>query len=250
MSLNTIKLRVDDVFAHQIVDEIGRCIVQECQLKITYVNFHSMNTIHSNPELANLFKNFDIVLPDGIALRTARKIMNCNVGNHTVWRHFEGWSDLLYAEAIKKKWEIFLLGGVPRKAKDSAKNLAQMYPGINISGEHHGYFSIGEKSEDIIDRINKSGTKILLVGMGQPLQEEFIILNRHNINVNIVIAVGGYFDKTCNRALAYPDWVTGTNLFWLYRLFKEPRRLWKRYSIGLIAFGIRCLSSKTEISSK
>ena len=103
-------------------------------------------------------------------------------------------------------------------------------------GTHHGYLSSEEENDAVIAEIKRSQATIVLVGMSQPLQEEWIVANRRRVRAAVVIAVGAYFDHLTRCADCYPAWVYTCRLNWAYRLMIEPRRLWKRYTIGVLQF--------------
>lgn len=231
----------------ELINEINQSVGQQCQLTITYINFHTTNTIQFTPSTSNVFNAFDIVLPDGIALTWALRIWRKLKSKDSIRRHAEPWLPFLYTLAIEKEWGIYLLGGEAGIAARSTKNLTIAFPGIKIVGANQGHFSSGEESQEVINDINRSGASILLVGMGQPKQEEWIITNQSQLDALILVAVGGYFDKVSQLASAYPVWVYKYHIFWLYRIVKEPKRLWKRYTIGIVAFGLRVLRVKLEL---
>jgi len=231
----------------ELVEEIKRCVEQRRQLTMTYINFHTTNAIQSVQVTSNVFKTFDIVVPDGIALTWALSVLGKLNTHDNILRHIEPWAPFLYSTAVEQGWGIYLLGGGAGVAARSAENLKQSFPGIKIVGACQGHFSTGEELQAVINDINQSGALILLVGMGQPNQEEWIVANQHQLDALIIVAVGGYFDKVSQMANAYPEWVYRYRLFWLYRLLKEPKRLWKRYTIGIVVFGLRVLRAKLAL---
>lgn len=228
----------------ELIEEIKRCVEQRRQLTMTYINFHTTNAIQSAPATSNVFNAFDIVVPDGIALTWALRIWRKLQTRDSILRHAEPWLPFLYSVAVEQGWGLYLLGGETGVAAQSAENLKQSFSGIKIVGTCHGHFSTGEELQNVINGINQSGASILLVGMGQPKQEEWIVANQHQLDALIMVAVGGYFDKVSQMANAYPEWVYRYRLFWLYRFVKEPKRLWKRYTIGIVVFGLRVLRVK------
>jgi N-acetylglucosaminyldiphosphoundecaprenol N-acetyl-beta-D-mannosaminyltransferase len=228
----------------ELINDINESVVQRRQLAVSYINFHTTNIMQVTPSPSDVFNSFDIVMPDGIASKKALQIMGKIKAGDSILLHLETWIPALYSTAVKQRWGVYLLGGDGEIAARSAENLKQSYPGIKVVGTYHGHFSIGDESQKVINSINQSDAVILLVGMGQPKQEEWIISNKRQLNALVIIAVGGYFDKVCKMANAYPKWAYKYGLLWLYRLLKEPRRLWKRYSFGIVVFGLRVLRLK------
>lgn len=227
-----------------LINEIKRRMEQRHQFTMTYINFHTTNAIQSEPAAIDIFNAFDLVVPDGIALTWALRIWGKLKSRDSIRRHAEPWLPFLYSAAVQQGWGIYLMGGEAGIAVQSAENLRQSFPGIEIVGACHGHFSTDMETQDIINDINQSGASILLVGMGQPKQEEWILANKSKLDALILIAVGGYFDKVSQIASAYPELVYKYRLFWLYRIVKEPKRLWKRYTIGIMAFSMRVLQKK------
>lgn len=233
----------------ELTKKIQLSIELKKQLTISYINFHTTTLLkHGNVDSA-LLNAFVLIFPDGIALSWALRILGkLNVmNNKRIYVEVEPCLPSLYSVVGKHGWGIFFLGGKESAgAVQSVEKISQGFSDLLIVGAHHGFISTFEELKCVIDEINQSGAEILLVGMGQPKQEEWIIENKHKLNVSIIIAVGGYFDKISLDAKAYPVWVYRNRLFWLYRLIKEPRRLWKRYSIGIVIFGWRVLWEKIE----
>ena len=229
----------------ELIKEIEYYVEQRRQLTISYLNFHTTSLIQSAHSASAVFQSFDIVVPDGIALTWALGSWGGSKARDSLLRHVEVEPCLpvLYSIAVEQRWGVYLLGGEPEVAARFALDLMQTFPGIGIVGTHHGYLKSDEELLDVINDINQSGALILLVGMGQPKQEEWIVANQHRLDVLILVAVGGYFDKV-SKINAYPEWVYRYRLFWLYRFINEPKRLWKRYTIGIVVFGLRVLRVK------
>lgn len=129
---------------------------------------------------------------------------------------------------------IFFLGGKQGAAMSAQTNLKEKFPFANFVGSHHGYF---KDDVDVIQLINKSKPKILFVGLGCPAQEKWIHNHKGELDVPVIFSCGGKFDYyATNRIKRAPLWMQRMGLEWLHRFLLEPRRLWKRYTIGLIKF--------------
>jgi N-acetylglucosaminyldiphosphoundecaprenol N-acetyl-beta-D-mannosaminyltransferase len=140
--------------------------------------------------------------------------------------------DLIGALASRMEQEglgIYLLGATPEIIAAAAANLRARYPNLKIQFSD-GYFSLTQAT-DRVEAIRESGAHLLLVGMGVPRQEVFLEENWSELGVNLAIGVGGSFDVLAGLRRRAPFWVQEMGLEWLYRLFQEPRRLWKRYLV-------------------
>ena len=195
---------------------------------LAYVNAHCLNVAHADPEFRLLLKKADIVFPDGIGIKIAARLRGvrllANLNGTDLFPH-------ICKLAEQDKLCIYLLGGRSGVADTVASNMCKRYPDLNIAGTHDGYFSKDNEAK-IIDDINSSGTDILLVAMGVPRQEKWLECNKDKLNAGLVMGVGGLFDFYSERISRAPLWVRELSMEWLWRLFQEPGRMWRRYVIG------------------
>ncbi|HKG22840.1 MAG TPA: WecB/TagA/CpsF family glycosyltransferase, partial [Blastocatellia bacterium] len=98
-------------------------------------------------------------------------------------------------------------------------------------GYRNGYFG-AQESERIAGKIKESGADLLFVAMGSPAQEYWISSILRPAGVRFALGVGGSFDHLSGLARRAPAWMQSAGLEWLYRLMREPRRLWRRYLVG------------------
>jgi N-acetylglucosaminyldiphosphoundecaprenol N-acetyl-beta-D-mannosaminyltransferase len=124
---------------------------------------------------------------------------------------------------------LFYLGVKPGVAERAAEILRNQYPGLQIR-TRHGYFS-SEENEAVVKSINAFKPHILMVGMGMPRQEHWVVDNLNEIHANAILTSGACFDYIAGAIPTPPRWMGRVGLEWLYRLISEPRRLAKRYLI-------------------
>lgn len=134
---------------------------------------------------------------------------------------------------------VFLLGGRPEivhKAADFVlRELGQV-----VAGYCDGYSGI-RNTQELIERINRSQAEVLLVALGNPLQEEWILNHRDALEVGIVTGVGALFDFWAGDKPRAPNIVQKIRMEWLYRLCLEPRRLLRRYTVDMLVFFAYCV---------
>jgi N-acetylglucosaminyldiphosphoundecaprenol N-acetyl-beta-D-mannosaminyltransferase len=179
---------------------------------------------------------FDIVIPDGIAVLWSSILFGTSFRRGQIVTTYESVVPVLVHEAIREGWSFFLFGAAPGVAARAGDNLVRTFPGVRIAGTHHGYVGPGEDMDAVVGLIARSKPTILLVALPQPKQEAWILRYRAELGANAVFAVGGYFDKLAKSVSIYPDWVKRTQLYWLYRLLTEPKRVWTRYTFGVPLF--------------
>lgn len=137
--------------------------------------------------------------------------------------------------AAEKGYKVFLLGAAEGIAAKAADILRAQNPGLNIVGTYSPPFGF-EKDKAELDKINRilkeSNADLLFVGMGAPKQSVFIYENMHKYQIPMSFCVGATIDFIAGEQKRAPRWMTDHGLEWLYRLFKEPKRMFKRYIVN------------------
>lgn len=206
----------------QMTKEIFSDFSNEISNFIVNVNPEIIIKNYKNTELIQVLNSEKYQIPDGIGIVYASKI---NKGN--IKQRITG-IDLMNEICIKStkyNSKIFLYGSKPGIASKAKEELEKKIDGINIVGTCNGY----EKEEVVLEKINKSGANMLFVGLGSPKQEQFIIKNRNKLeSIKIFMPVGGSFDVISNSIKRAPEWVIKFNIEWLYRLIKQPKRIFRQ----------------------
>lgn len=144
------------------------------------------------------------------------------------------WLDWIYPfmeEAAKNSWRVFYLSSKPGVAERGAEVLRNRFTGLQIVTSH-GYFDVSPNSlenNEVLKQINDYRPDILIVGMGMPRQEHWILDNMDRVHVNVILSSGACIDYVAGIIPTPPRWTGQLGLEWLYRLLSEPRRLWRRY---------------------
>ncbi|MFO7690905.1 MAG: WecB/TagA/CpsF family glycosyltransferase [Cryobacterium sp.] len=143
----------------------------------------------------------------------------------------------LAAASAQRGKRLFLYGSAPGVAKRAADRLREAAPGLLIDG-HDGY-TAPDQMRHIIDQINAFSPDILFVGLGDPLQQQWIDAHRQQLDVPVILTCGGLFDWASGDNRRAPRWMLSSGLEWLWRLMLEPGRLASRYLIGNPVFLFR-----------
>lgn len=139
---------------------------------------------------------------------------------------------------------VFLLGGQPEVVRKAAAYVTGEL-GQVVVGWCDGYAGMRD-NDALIERINRSQAEVLLVALGNPLQEEWILRNREALNAGVVAGVGALFDFWAGDKLRAPWFVRSLRMEWLFRLCQEPRRLLRRYTIDTLKFFEYCFLQYRE----
>ena len=129
-------------------------------------------------------------------------------------------------------------------AEAAAENVRRLYPAARIAGTHHGYFANADEERRTIDEINAANPDLLLVAFGVPAQEKWIDAHRKELHCGAALAVGGLLDFVSGRIPRAPLWMRRAGIEWIYRLYQEPVRLFRRYVLGNPLFLFRVLKEK------
>jgi len=189
---------------------------------------HALVTFSGDPRLRAIANEFDMVTPDGQPVRWALNLL-----------HGTRLADRVYgpelmrrvcAQASANDVPVYLYGGSPDVRKDLPERLNEMFPGLRVVGSESPPYRplTSAENEQVVNRINTSGAGIVFIGLGCPKQDTFAFANRRHIR-GVQICVGAAFDFHAGAKSMAPAWMQRAGLEWSYRLFREPRRLWRRY---------------------
>jgi beta-1,4-glucosyltransferase len=176
-----------------------------------------------------------IIVNDGIGMDIAARILH----GRSFKANLNGtdFTPYLFSQA-GRPLRVFLLGGKPEVVQKAADYVAQDLR-QEVVGFCDGYKGMADS--EIVQRINQSGTEILLVALGNPLQEAWILNNRSALEAPVVSGVGALFDFWAGGKPRAPELVRKLRMEWLYRLCLEPRRLLRRYTLDMAVFLTSCL---------
>lgn len=202
---------------------------------IFFLNDHGYNIAQKDATYRNMLNQADLLLNDGIGIEIGAKLFGFSFKENLNGTDFIPALFQFFNEEKDKSYRVFLLGAKPGVAQKAQDCLQKKYKNILFVGNQDGYFP-KEDTEKIIEQINNSKTDILLVGFGMPLQEQWIYEHRLQLESTITMAVGAFIDFSSGDMKRAPKILRDLRLEWLYRMWKEPRRLWKRNVVGHISF--------------
>lgn len=210
----------------------------EGKLLINTINAHSYNTALKDAFFAEALMNGDALIPDGASIVMAcRKLKAKSQPTERI----AGW-DLFTMEMERlnqKGGTCFFMGSSEKVLKLIREKAKTVYPNIRIETYSPPYkpeFS-EEENREIIEAINRANPDLLWIGMTAPKQEKWAYRHWDELHIHChcgtIGAVFDFFAGTMERA---PLWWQEHSLEWLYRLLKEPKRMWRRYIIGNTLF--------------
>jgi exopolysaccharide biosynthesis WecB/TagA/CpsF family protein len=225
---NVVGILVDAV-DYEAATELIFCAASERRgLAVSALAVHGVMTGVLDVEHKFRLNHFDLLVPDG---QPVRWVMNQMYGVKLPDRVYGPNLALkVCARAAAEGKSIYLYGGTSAILSKLLHSLKQRFPSIRIAGAEPSKFRQLKPQErvELVSRIRNSGASILLCGLGCPRQETFAFEFRDDLSVPI-LAVGAAFPFIAGLIPQAPSWMQDRGLEWLFRLFSEPRRLWRRY---------------------
>jgi exopolysaccharide biosynthesis WecB/TagA/CpsF family protein len=211
---------------------------------VGFLNMRNHVAATESPALSETFSKIDYVFADGIGLQIGRMLLGLSR-----FQRISG-TDLVPAlleNVASTGCRVFLLGGTERLAKDAAAQLPALFPGVTISGYHHGYFDRSAESR-LLDRINASRSDLLLIGMGTPRQELWLERNQANLNVRVAACVGGLFHYWAGDLRRSPRILIRGGFEWAGILLQQPYK-WRIYTIDAARYLFSLVGKREPNSS-
>jgi N-acetylglucosaminyldiphosphoundecaprenol N-acetyl-beta-D-mannosaminyltransferase len=207
---------------------------------VAFVNLHTANLSCDRPSYREVLNSADVLFNDGIGVEVGclflgRRLVSDLPGNVLVPALLQNWP--------RRPCRVFMVGSTEDVVQHAGTHVMNRFENVVVTGAHHGFFSLTQESQ-LVASINQSRSEILLVGMGNPRQEEFIVRNRAALHTPVAIAVGGLLDIWGGKLHHYPKWATRYRCHWLYRIKQAPGRMWRRYLVGGPRFFARLLYSR------
>ncbi|NWF62010.1 MAG: WecB/TagA/CpsF family glycosyltransferase [Fischerella sp.] len=195
-------------------------------------NLHSLYIYHHDPKMRAFFAKADYAHIDGMPLVFLGKLLGFPLQREQRVTYAD-WVWPLMAEAAEKGWRVFYLGSKPGVAERGASILRDKFADIQIATAH-GYINTQKDSQEnlaTLAAIKAYQPHVLMVGMGMPRQEYWILDNLEHIHANAILTSGACIDYVAGAIPTPPRWMGKMGLEWLYRLLSEPKRLWRRYLV-------------------
>jgi N-acetylglucosaminyldiphosphoundecaprenol N-acetyl-beta-D-mannosaminyltransferase len=207
-------------------------IIENAQNKnsfgVSALAVHGLIESYKDKALREKVNKIDMVVPDGQPVRWAlNAIHKTNMPDRVCGPILTKW---VLEAAHKKGLKVYLYGSTEETLNKFVAHIHDKFSKIDICGIHVDRFREATPQEDIedIEKINRSGAHIVLVGRGCPRQEKWVSDHLGKIN-SVMMAVGAAFDFHAGNIKLSPKWMQDAGLEWFYRLVQEPQRLWKRY---------------------
>lgn len=243
--VNLLGRRINCITVSNIVAAINNACIEQKKIIVTHYNVHGFNLSMQLPWFYEFMQSTDISHCDSIGILNAISYME---GRKLPVGYRASYTCLmpkLLEHCDRHHLSVFLLGSKPEYLQRALERLRIKYPNIIVAGRD-GYFSTDDPSENaaVIHQINSVKPQILIVGMGMPIQENWVRLHQNRLGVNAILTGGAVIDRLAGAVPDCPKLLANRGLEWLYRLYLEPKRLAIRYLLGNPAFMLQIALAK------
>ncbi len=211
----------------EVLKRIHTAIVGHRRLQIGVVNAAKLVNMRRDHTLRSDVLSSDLILADGVPVVWASRLLGRPLPERVAG------IDLMLAmlrRGNEHGYRVYCLGASDDVLAAAVNRITVDYPHVEVVGRHHGYFSL-EDEPGIVAAIVDAKPDILLVAMSSPKKERFLARWSDQIAVSICHGVGGSFDVLAGKVRRAPPSLQRLGCEWLYRVYQEPRRLWRRYLI-------------------
>lgn len=239
MSVELLGFSIDNYTFEEAVIKAKNLIDSPKVSQIITINPEMFQTAEVNNNFANIIKEAEMVIPDGVGVKLGLKLSGKNVDR------IPGidFAKRLLIEASRNDIPAAIIGAKEEVVIKAVENLQKEISGLNIVYYHNGYFT---NDEVIYNELRTKAPKLILVALGSPRQEEFIYNAKKKLNPALMIGIGGSLDVWSGNVKRAPKLFQVLGLEWLYRTITQPSRF-KRIFPALPLFLIKVIKYKDKI---
>lgn len=241
--MELLGVRVDAMTMDDLHALIARAVTEQRRWIVANHNTHSIYLHQRDAKMRAFYAQARCAHLDGMPLVLLGRLRGLPLRpEHRTT--YADWVRPLLRFAARRRFRVFYLGSRPGVAERGAAILRAEIPGLEIA-THHGYVPPAPdhpENRRVLAEIARYDPDILMVGMGMPRQEHWILDNLDQIRAHVILPAGACMDYVAGAVRTPPRWMGRFGLEWLHRLAVEPRRMWRRYLLEpwlVLAFALR-----------
>jgi N-acetylglucosaminyldiphosphoundecaprenol N-acetyl-beta-D-mannosaminyltransferase len=226
--INVLGVGISEINYRAALEQIRAAIAARRKGYVTVTGVHGVSESQTDPELRDIHNASFLSTPDGMPMVWMGKL----AGSRVIDRVYGPDLMLMVLEAGRADgWRHFFFGGGEGVAGKLKASLEARFPGIEIVGTWTPPFRplTGEEEEELAREVAAVRPDCFWVGLSTPKQERFMAAHLARLEATLMFGVGAAFDFHAGMVPQAPRWVQRAGLEWMFRLLKEPRRLWRRY---------------------
>jgi N-acetylglucosaminyldiphosphoundecaprenol N-acetyl-beta-D-mannosaminyltransferase len=224
-------VRIDSVSPGEALDSVEALVSAGAGGAVFTPNVDHVVIAHEDPRMRAAYARVDLSLADGMPIVWVSHLLGTPIAERVAGSDFV---PLLLERASVRGWRVYFLGGAPGIAELARDKVRERLPALQVVGVSSPRFDPSEPPErqaSVVDEVRASKADIVLVAFGAPKQEIWIDRARDDLRPAVFFGVGASLDFLAGTIPRAPDWMARTGLEWVYRLSREPRRLWRRYLV-------------------
>ena len=227
MRTDVLGVAFDDVTMDEAVDRALAMLEEDGPHLVVTPNPEIVQRAKQDPEFAQILARAHLVIPDGIGVIYAAKILGRPLKGRVPGIDFAA---ALLGRAAGMGKRLYLLGAAPGVAEQAAVNLQAAYPGLVVCGAHDGYF---KEDGPVAQAVREARADVVFVCLGAPKQEKWATANGASAGAKLYIGLGGSLDVFAGKVERAPEKFQKLGLEWLYRLMKQPSRIGRMAKLPL-----------------
>jgi N-acetylglucosaminyldiphosphoundecaprenol N-acetyl-beta-D-mannosaminyltransferase len=240
--LNILDIWVDPLDREEALNRVRGFLSGNKLCSVFAANPEKNFFVPKDPVLYDVFKHADLLIPDGVGIVLAAKILYGAKLSRIPGVEFM--RDLCHLAENENK-SIFIYGSHEAVNKSVSKKLRMQHPKLRIAGRSHGYV-MENKMRDLVENINSSRADILFLALGSPRQEKWFAKYAHELKyIKVCQGIGGTLDTIAGSVKRAPAVWQNLSLEWLYRLLSEPKRIYRQKVLPIFAFRVMMMKAKS-----
>jgi exopolysaccharide biosynthesis WecB/TagA/CpsF family protein len=228
LHIDLLGIRIARTNTSGALGQIERLFEADEPALVAYANAHTLNIAFDDRRFHRILLDAPLVLNDGIGVQLAARMLGKRFDENLNGSDF---NPRILELAAARGWTVFFLGAKPGVADAAAELLSDRIPALKVVGTHEGYLDPSQHAE-VAEIIRETGADIVMVAMGNPLQEKWLAEFLPVTGARLGVGVGAFFDFTVGAPRRAPSWMNRIGIEWVYRLARQPARLWRRYLLG------------------
>lgn len=236
MRIDVLGTEFDNITKEEAVEKAYDLMLERKSAYVVTPNPEIVMICREDEEAAKAVNEAGLVIADGIGVIYGAKILGTPLKARIPGIDF---TSALFEKMAANGRSVYLFGSRPSVAEKAAENLKEKYPGLVVCGTHDGFFT---DDANIVKNINEAAPDLLLVCLGAPKQEKWMLSRSGIVNAGLMIGAGGSLDVFAGVVERAPEKWQKLGLEWLYRLLKEPKRIGRM--MKLPKFLLVCIAKK------
>jgi len=219
---------IDNLSMRESLDSIKASLRSENNFQHVVLNVAKLVKSRRDPLLRESIQSADMISADGAGIIYGMRLLGLKPKGRVAGIDL---MDNLLSEAEKYGFTVYFLGSTDDVLCRMLSSFKLKLPNLKVVGFHNGYFNKEEEERSVVNEIESLKPSIVFVGISSPKKEIFIKRNKNKLNAKFIMGVGGSFDIFAGKTKRAPLFMQNKGLEWLYRIYQEPGRMWKRYLV-------------------